>query len=104
MNVDFLVLARREMDDAFNWYEAQVHGLGYEFLDQIDHAVRRATVFPASAPEVEVGLRRVLLNRFPYGLIHGQRESRVVVVAVAHLHREPRYWTDRMTREEGDRR
>jgi hypothetical protein len=83
------------MDDAFDWYEAEVRGLGYEFLDQINHAVRRATAFPMAAPEIEQGLRRVLVNRFPYGLIYGIEPKRLVIVAVAHLHREPRYWIDR---------
>jgi hypothetical protein len=102
MNVDFLVPARREMDDAFKWYETQTPGLGYEFLDEIDHVVHRVTVFPSGAPEIERGLRRVLVNRFPYGLVYGQTERRIVVVAVAHLHREPRYWIDRMASDKED--
>lgn len=46
-------------------------------------------------PEIEPGLRRSLLARFPYGLIYTVEEQSVIVIAVAHLHREPRYWMDR---------
>ena len=41
------------------------------------------------------GVRRCLLARFPYGLIYGIDQETIVVVAVAHLHREPRYLVGR---------
>ena len=36
------------------------------------------------------------VGRFPYSLVYGIDEETVVVIAVAHLHREPRYWVDRL--------
>lgn len=48
-----------------------------------------------SCPEIEPGVRRCLLARFPYGLIFGVDGGTLVVVAVAHLHRAPRYWVSR---------
>jgi len=53
--------------------------------------VRRAVAYPLSCPEIDPGLRRCLLARFPYGLLYGLDGDTVVVVAIAHLHREPRY-------------
>ncbi len=95
MKVRFLALAQREIDDAVAWYNEQAEGLGREFLDELDRAVRRAAAFPLSCSEIEPGLRRCLTARFPYGLIYGLDQDILVVVAVAHLHREPRYWIDR---------
>jgi plasmid stabilization system protein ParE len=95
MNVRFLEIARRELDDAFNWYELQTPGLGYQFLDEADKSIRRMACFPNSCVEIGNSLRRSLLSRFPYGLIYGIDGDDVVVVAVAHLHREPRYWIER---------
>jgi len=92
----FLILAQRELDDAVAWYNEQTAGLGQEFLDELDRVVRRAVTFPMSCPEIEPGVRRCLLARFPYGLIYGVDGETLVVVAVAHLHREPRYWVDRI--------
>jgi plasmid stabilization system protein ParE len=96
MKVRFLALAQRELDDAVTWYNDQVDGLGQEFLDELDRAVRRSVRYPLSCPEIIPGLRRCLLARFPYELIYGLDDDTIVVVAVAHLHREPRYWLDRM--------
>lgn len=96
MKVRILAVARQELDDAVAWYDEQAKGLGREFLDEIDRSVRRAAVFPLSCPKIEPGMRRCLLARFPYGLIFGVDGETLVVVAVAHLHREPRYWVDRL--------
>jgi plasmid stabilization system protein ParE len=96
MKIRFLAPARQELDDAVIWYNEQADGLGQEFLDELDRAIRRSVAYPLSCPEIEPGLRRCLLARFPYGLVYGLDGDTVVVVAVAHLHREPRYWSDRM--------
>ena len=96
MKLRFLILAQRELDDAVAWYHEQAAGLGREFLDELDRVVRRAVAFPMSCPEIEPGVRRCLLARFPYGLIYGVDRKTIVVVAVAHLHREPRYWVGRI--------
>ncbi|MHB8836105.1 MAG: type II toxin-antitoxin system RelE/ParE family toxin [Candidatus Methylomirabilia bacterium] len=95
MNVRFLDLARQELLDAVAWYNEQAGGLGQGFLDELDRAIRRTSAFPLSCPEIETGLHRCLLARYPYGLIYGLDGDTVVIVAVAHLHREPRYWVDR---------
>lgn len=96
MKLRFLILAQRELDDAVAWYNEQAAGSGQEFLDELDRVVRRAVTFPMSCPEIEPGVRRCLLARFPYGLIYGVDRKTIVVIAVSHLHREPRYWVGRI--------
>ena len=96
MKLRFLTLAQRELDDAVAWYNEQAAGSGQEFLDELDRVVRRAVTFPMSCPEIEPGVRRCLLARFPYGLIYGVDRKTIVVIAVSHLHREPRYWVGRI--------
>ena len=96
MKVNFLAVAQREVDDAVEWYNQQAPGLGREFLDELDRAVRRAATFPMVGAEIEPGVRRCLIARFPYGLLYGLDGETLVVLAVAHLHREPRYWAGRI--------
>ena len=96
MKVVFLAPAQNELDDAVDWYNRQAAGLGRELLDELDRAVRRALAFPLSYPEIEPGIRRCRLGRFPYGVIYGLDGDTLIVVAVAHLHRQPRYWIDRV--------
>ena len=96
MKLRFLILAQRELNEAVAWYNEQAAGSGQEFLDELDRVVRRAVTFPMSCPEIEPGVRRCLLARFPYGLIYGVDRETIVVIAVSHLHREPRYWVGRI--------
>ncbi len=97
MRIRFLSVAEREMRDAYDWYERQSPGLGAEFLAELDSAVIRILRYPESCTATEEGLRRALLNRFPYGLWYDIEKDCLLVYAVAHLHREPRYWVDRVS-------
>ncbi|KFZ45210.1 plasmid stabilization protein [Smithella sp. SC_K08D17] len=96
MKIHFLSIAEKELNDAVDWYNEQADGLGKEFLDQLDRAIRRAVTYPQSSMEIESGLRRCIMARFPYGLIYGLDKDKIIIVAVAHLHRNPRYWADRI--------
>jgi hypothetical protein len=96
VKVRFLIQAQLELDDAVAWYNQRSEGLGQEFLDELDRVVRRAIRFPLSCPEIEPGIRRGLIARFPFGLIYGVDDDTLVVIAVAHLHRRPRYWIERI--------
>jgi plasmid stabilization system protein ParE len=95
MKVRFLAIAEEELADAYGWYNQQADGLGRDFLDELDRGIRRVATFPLSSPEIDPGFRRCLLARFPYGVVYALEGDAFVVVAVAHLHRQPRYWSDR---------
>jgi plasmid stabilization system protein ParE len=94
MRIRFLDVAQRELDDAVAWYNKREEDLGLDFLDELDRSIRRILSFPLVSTEIDIGIRRCLLARFPYGIIYGLDEDLIVVIAVAHLHRHPRYWAD----------
>lgn len=96
MRIRFLDVAQRELDDAVAWYNEHEEDLGLDFLDELDRSIRRVLSFPLAATEIDPGIRRCLLARFPYGIIYAIDEDLIVVIAVAHLHRHPRYWADRL--------
>jgi plasmid stabilization system protein ParE len=96
MEVRFLSLANREVDDAVRWYEAREADLSREFLDELDRVVRLVRLYPYAGIQVDREIRRFLFTRFPYSLIYGVDENAVVEIAVAHQHREPVYWADRI--------
>lgn len=96
MRVEFLVTAEVELDQAFQWYELQQRGLGQQFLNELDAAIRRIVVFPEAYLSIGRDIRRCLVKRFPYSVLYGLDERKVIVVAVAHLHRKPDYWMERL--------
>ena len=97
MKVRFLKPAQSEVDDAVAWYDSQSRTLGTQFLDDFDRAIRRIVAYPLANTKIEGVLRRCLLSRFPYGIIYGIDSDSIIVIAIAHLHREPRYWIDRLS-------
>lgn len=95
MKVEFLSAAQTELDQAFEWYETQQKDLGLQFLNEFDAAIRRIISYPESYSLIEKDVRRCLVKCFPYGILYGIDTDKIIVIAVAHLHRKPDYWIDR---------
>jgi plasmid stabilization system protein ParE len=96
MEIFHLDDAELELDDAFEWYENQVQGLGYDFLDEINKSLKRIVQYPDSCEERDDEIKRCIVNRIPYGIVYGIDKDKIIVVAIAHLHRKPKYWFDRV--------
>ncbi len=96
MTVRFLQIAEIELDEAMQWYEFQAPGLGEAFLIEVLSAVHRVSLYPEAWHPLDEEVRRCRLNRFPFGLIYTVDNDDILVLAVAHLHRRPDYWRDRL--------
>lgn len=95
MKVVFSNLAKRELEDATNFYEMGFEGLGKQFFAEVKKAALRISEYP-KAWAVERGeVRKCLLPRFPYKLLYSIEQDHIHVIAVAHLHRKPDYWVER---------
>ncbi len=93
--------AEQEIRAARDWYEERREGLGADFVDCVDDAVKRIGEVPtASAPVPGVPehleVRRVFLKRFPYAAVFVEQDEAISVVALAHLKRRPGYWLQRV--------
>ena len=98
MTVRFLEIAEIELDQAIHWYGAQAPGLGNAFLIEVLSAADRIARFPEAWHPLDEGVRRCRLSRFPYGLTYTIDNGDILVLAVAHSHRRPEYWRDRLKR------
>lgn len=88
--------AEAEVDDAITWYEGQWPGLGLEFLDELEVAIKRVRTQPQiGSPYKETGLRRSYLHRFPYTIFYDDTDDGIRIIAVAHQKRREGYWADR---------
>ncbi len=93
MNYRFSPDARIDPLAAGDFYESQKPGLGAEFLADIEAGLGRVLDAPPRWPELEPGIRRYRLDRFPYALIYRVASLDMVeIVAVFHLHRKPGAW------------
>ena len=92
----FLSPAEEEMTEAALFYETRSGGLGNDFLDDVQQAVDRLSDYPHSGEQIDSGLKRTLLHRFPFSPIYALERTGIVIVAVAHHGRAPGYWRSRI--------
>jgi hypothetical protein len=93
--------AEDELIEAQRWYEIQRPGLGQEFRRAIDEAMDHLLNAPLAASPIvnlppSIGARQVLVKRVPYSIIFINHDEDLWVVAVAHQHRRPGYWRERL--------
>ena len=97
MTLRWAQAAKVELEEAVEWYEAQVEGLGDHLMKEIVAATVLVERFPQAWHPLSKRARSHRLNRFPYALIYtGEAADEVVILALAHQHRKPFYWRDRI--------
>jgi toxin ParE1/3/4 len=101
MTLIILPAARKESEQAAEWYEDQRPGLGGEFLLALAAAYEDIERHPHRPLRIRfsgIGEREFhqkMIRRFPYKIIYEVRVDEILVVAVAHTSRKPHYWADR---------
>jgi len=101
VKVELTPEARREVDDAFEWYFDRSLQAAEAFVREVDSAVALIASSPTIWPRFEAGTRRYVLRKFPYNIIYREIPVGIEVIAVAHHKRRPRYWTARLRRNRG---
>lgn len=89
--------AETEVRQAFDWYQQQSEGLGFEFLRAIEVCLSGITRNPFAYTLIKVpNVRRALVRRFPYALFYLVDDDAIVVIAVFNVKRQPIDWTKRV--------
>lgn len=77
--------------DAYDWYELQKPGLGEEFLHELEGIYQKLSITPQYFGKVKKTFRQAALKRFPFVVVYEIIKAEVVVYAVFHTSRNPRY-------------
>ena len=96
MRFSFHPEADREFNHAVEYYEQRGAGPGLEFAEEVFAAISRIVEFPDAWTRLSPNTKRCVLSRFPYGIIFQVKGRALRIIAVAHLHRRPGYWKDRV--------
>ncbi len=88
--------AESELDDAFEFYEYELPGLGLKFIDEFRKGVKRILAYPYAWSPVQDNVRKCVLKKFPYNIVSVEPD-RIVILAIAHQRRKPDYWIDRIS-------
>lgn len=88
--------ALAEAVDAQAYYAALRADLAADFATALDRAIARIASHPLTWPPYTANTRRYLMDRFPYAVIYRINGDVLHILAVAHQHRRPGYWTRRI--------
>jgi plasmid stabilization system protein ParE len=89
--------AEHDITRAMAWYSAEQEGLGLEFLQSVDEAIRQVQVNPGAYRKRRREYRGILLKRFPYTLYFRVVGDTVRIAAVLHHRRGPAARRRRLT-------
>ena len=95
MRVRLTPEAQLELREATQWYADRSPSAAAGFVVAYKHARAQIADLPRAWPEVEPGILRVLLRRYPYSLLYCLESDHALVLTVAHQHREWGHWHGR---------
>lgn len=67
--------AARELTRSIKYYEEKSEGLGIEFLEEVENKIAHILTHPDSGHLLTDEDRRILLHRFPFGIIYNISED-----------------------------
>lgn len=91
-----LPAALEELKSAVAWYMLRSPMAAQRFVDEADRAISLITSHPMQWPAGKYSTRKITLRRFPFAVVYRITNELVEVVAVAHGHRQPGYWKERL--------
>ena len=97
MRVRFLEIAEIELDDAVQWYGAQGPGLGNAFLIEVPLCSEPHRALSSGMASARRRRSSLPPEPLPFGLIYTIENNDILMLAVAHLDRQPDYWRNRLT-------
>ena|SRR5579859_3754808 len=95
MRYEFHAEALEEYTEAALYYASVQPGLELRFISCVEDAVHRVLEAPKRWRIYDVDVRMCLTHVFPYAVLYTIEADYILILAVTHCHREPRYWRRR---------
>ena len=80
-----------DLREAFEWYEKQGEGLGFEFIEEVESGYLNISKNPLHYPPVNHQFRRIRINRFPYLVVYEIEGDKIFINSVRHVKRNQKY-------------
>ena len=92
LNIQFSSEAEADFRESFYYYETKKEGLGFQFEDAISSCLQKISEHPEYYGTTDGGLRRILVQTFPYVIAFEPdvEAGRILVVSIAHTSRDLR--------------
>ena len=88
--------ALAESKAAVAWYLERSQTAASGFAASLAKALDRIVESPLRWPTAELGTRRFVMQRYPFAIMYREQGEALQILAVAHGHRRPGYWKNRV--------
>jgi mRNA-degrading endonuclease RelE of RelBE toxin-antitoxin system len=80
-----------EMNDAYQWYEKAVEGLGAEFLSCIKNYLDKIVVQPHQFKTTYRNFKEVYIKQFPFVIVYlvDEKKKQIVIFSIFHCSQNP---------------
>ena len=89
MNLRYTDRAKNDLELSFEWYEKQRRGLGFEFLDCIEIAIKEILTFPEMLQICYLNFRRIVIRRFPFSVFYTIEDKEIIIHSVFDNRQNP---------------
>ena len=89
MKLRYTNRAKVDIELAFAWYERQRRGLGFEFLDCVEIAVKSILENPKMYRIYYAIFRGCMTRRFPFSIVYTVEDTEIVVHSVFDNRQDP---------------
>jgi len=80
--------AQKDIENAYNWYEDQLSGLGERFLQELEDCYLRLERNPYAFANINNELRQIGVHKFPFVIVFEINAKKVIIYAVFHTNRD----------------
>ena len=94
--VRFLEPAEAEVEEAVAFFDRQLVGLGDRFQREVEHTLALIAERPDIGSPLTKRIRKFRVRKFRYKIIYAVAGEEIVIIAVAHHKKRPRYWMRRV--------
>jgi toxin ParE1/3/4 len=79
--------AFRMIDEAYEWYELQLPGLGLRLLNELENCFKKLCISPLNYSIMNAHYRQLILRQFPYKIVYEVFKHEIIFYAVFHTAR-----------------
>ncbi len=96
MKLRFAKIATHEYKMARSYYRSVNDSTESAFVRDVELTLRRIQQFPLAGFEIETGIRRRIVMRFPYSIIYAALQSDLYILGVFDQRQQPIHWSERL--------
>lgn len=95
MNIILIPPADKELNEAIDYYNDQLAGLGEQLYTAFLDTVGYISQTPDAWRKIGTNTRRINIKRFPYLILYVLDGQDILITCIAHQHRNPTYYMER---------